>query len=109
MLPEHAPIDPQHRIVDLFAGPGGLDVGATWLGIPVTGIELDDDACATRAAAGLDTVRGDVRAYGPTDFPDATVLAGGPPCQTFTVAGKGAGRRALEQVVRCVAGMIDHP
>lgn len=99
----------KHRIIDLFAGPGGLDVAATWLGVPATGIEVDDDACATRIEAGLDTIHGDVRAYGPRDFPGATVLAGGPPCQTFTVAGKGAGRRALEQVARCVAGMVDHP
>ena len=88
-----------HRVIDLCAGPGGLDVGATWLGIPVTGIELDGNACATRKAAGLETVQGDVREYAPSDFPDATILTGGPPCQTFTVAGKGAGRRALDEAV----------
>ena len=99
----------QQRIIDLFAGPGGLDVGATWLGIPVRGIELDPDACATRAAAELDTVQGDVRAYAPSDFPDATILTGGPPCQTFTVAGKGAGRRALDQVTERLMDMVDSP
>jgi len=96
------------RIIDLFAGPGGLDVGATWLGIPTTGIELDSNACATREAAGLETVPDDVRKYGPDDFPDATVLTGGPPCQTFTVAGKGAGRRAIDQVVERMTGMLEH-
>ena len=96
-----------HRIIDLFAGPGGLDVGAAWLGIPATGIELDNNACATREAAGLATVQGDVGSYGPADFPEATVLTGGPPCQTFTVAGKGAGRRALDQVVELLTGMPD--
>ncbi len=94
-----------HRIIDLFAGPGGLDVGATWLGIPVTGIELDGNACATRRAAGLETEEGNVRAFGPGHFPDATVLTAGPPCQTFTVAGKGAGRRALDEVVRRIKEM----
>ncbi|WP_081283324.1 DNA cytosine methyltransferase [Mycobacterium asiaticum] len=106
---EDGPTVCQHRIIDLFAGPGGLDVGATWLGIPVTGIELDEGACATRAAAGLDTVQGDVRAYGPSDFPDATVLTGGPPCQTFTVAGKGTGRRVIDQITDRIAAMVDHP
>ncbi|MCV6974487.1 DNA cytosine methyltransferase [Mycobacterium bourgelatii] len=106
---EDGPTVCQHRIIDLFAGPGGLDVGATWLGIPVTGIELDEGACATRAAAGLDTVQGDVRVYGPSDFPDATVLTGGPPCQTFTVAGKGTGRRVIEQITRSVTAMADDP
>jgi len=109
MPPEDAPQVRQHRIIDLFAGPGGLDVGSTWLGIPVTGIEVDSGACATRTAAGLDTVQGDVRAYGPRDFPDATVLTGGPPCQTFTVAGKGAGRRALDQVAQRLMDLVDNP
>lgn len=92
-------------IVDLFAGPGGLDVAAEWLGLPATGVEWDLHACATRAEAGLRTVRGDVRDYGPADFPQATVLAGGPPCQTFTVAGTGVGRRALDRVLELVALM----
>ncbi|MBM7772236.1 DNA (cytosine-5)-methyltransferase 1 [Actinokineospora baliensis] len=93
------------EVVDLFAGPGGLDVAAGWLGVPAVGVEWDRNACATRAAAGLATVEGDVRDYGPADFPSATVLAGGPPCQTYTVAGGGAGRRALEQVLGFVKRM----
>ncbi|WDT56065.1 DNA cytosine methyltransferase [Streptomyces sp. G7(2002)] len=86
------------KIVDLFAGPGGLDVAARQLGLPAVGIEWDEDACATRRAAQLPTRQGDVRDFGPADFPKATVLAGGPPCQTYTVAGAGAGRRALDKV-----------
>lgn len=93
------------EIVDLFAGPGGLDVAAHWLGVPATGIEWDENARATREAAGLRTVFGDVREYGPSEFPDATILAGGPPCQTYTVAGSGSGRRALEQVLAFVKRM----
>lgn len=88
-----------HAIVDLFAGPGGLDVAAGQSAVESVGIEFSPDACTTRRAAGLATVQGDVRAYGPADFPDATVLAGGPPCQTFTVSGSGAGRRALDTVL----------
>jgi DNA (cytosine-5)-methyltransferase 1 len=92
-------------IIDLFAGPGGLDVAASWLGIAAHGIEWDPDACSTRRAAGLATTFGDVRHFGPEDFPQATVLAGGPPCQTFTVAGTGAGRRALDTVLELVKSM----
>ncbi|MEV8406665.1 DNA cytosine methyltransferase [Streptomyces niveus] len=84
--------------MDLFAGPGGLDVAAEDLGLTVNGIEWDDNAYATRLAAGLEGPQGDVRKFHPKDFPDATVLAGGPPCQTFTVAGTGAGRKALDLV-----------
>ncbi|WP_055693762.1 DNA cytosine methyltransferase [Streptomyces prasinopilosus] len=92
-------------IVDLFAGPGGLDHGAALRGVPSVGIEWDANAVATRVAAGLATVHGDVRRYGPADFPDATVLAGGPPCQTWTVAGAGAGRAALADVLDAVKRM----
>jgi DNA (cytosine-5)-methyltransferase 1 len=91
--------------VDLFAGPGGLDVAAHWLGLDVDGIEWDANACATRQEAGLRTWQGDVRDYNPSNFKTATVLAGGPPCQTYTVAGDGAGRRALEQVLKFVKRM----
>ncbi|MCG7630897.1 DNA cytosine methyltransferase [Gordonia McavH-238-E] len=97
----------QPYIIDLFAGPGGLDVGAAWLGVPVLGIELDDNACATRSAAELATVQGDVRTYGPAKFHDANVLAGGPPCQTFTVAGSGTGRKALDEVIAIVEKLAD--
>ncbi|MEU4095265.1 DNA cytosine methyltransferase [Streptomyces sp. NPDC026673] len=94
------------KIVDLFAGPGGVDVAAETLGVPVVGVEWDADACETRHAAGLGTVQGDVRRFGPADFPDADVLAGGPPCQTFTVAGSGAGRKALDDVLGFVERMV---
>lgn len=92
-------------MIDLFAGPGGLDVAAHWLSIPVHGIEWDRNACMTRDAARLGTTPGDVREVGPASFPHANVLAGGPPCQTYTVAGTGAGRRALERVLWLVKRM----
>ncbi|WP_327309787.1 DNA cytosine methyltransferase (plasmid) [Streptomyces sp. NBC_01298] len=87
------------HIVDLFGGPGGWDLPAQRLGLAVTGIENDHSACETRRAAGLGTVEGDVRAYGPADFPDATDLIGSPPCQPYAIGGKGAGRRALDTVL----------
>lgn len=93
------------KIVDLFAGPGGLDVAAEKLGIPTVGIEWDDSACETRCAAGLETVQDDVRRHGPSGY-EANVLAGGPPCQTFTVAGTGAGRRALDEVLGFIDRMV---
>ncbi|MET9230563.1 DNA cytosine methyltransferase [Lentzea sp. NPDC003310] len=104
MTQEQSSVDKpgQIHMVDLFAGPGGLDVAAHWLGMAVEGVEWDANACATRDKAGLATKQADVRDHKPADFEKATVLAGGPPCQTYTVAGGGAGRRALEQVLRFV-------
>lgn len=85
-------------IVDLFAGPGGLDVAAAAEGHYAVGIEYEPEACDTRRAAGLATIEGDVTRHHPSDFPTATILAGGPPCQPFTVAGNGEGRALLEQL-----------
>lgn len=93
-------------MVDLFAGPGGLDVAARWLGLDAHGVEWDRNAVETRFAAGLSTSVGDVRRFGPCCFPKAEVLAGGPPCQTFTVAGGGAGRRALDRVLGLVEELV---
>lgn len=86
--------------IDLFAGPGGWDYACRVLGIDPLGIEWDDAACATREAAGLRTVQGDVSevdvlatasevggAYGAA----IDLLIASPPCPTFSSAGKGDG------------------
>lgn len=90
--------------VDLFAGAGGWDLAALALEIDVHGIELDPSACATRRAAGLATTEGDVRAYRPRDFP-AQMLIASPPCQTFSMAGRGAGRADLEKILAAVRSL----
>ncbi|KPC66046.1 DNA cytosine methyltransferase [Streptomyces chattanoogensis] len=102
-------------VLDLFAGPGGLDVAGHTLDIPSLGIEWDRSACLTRYAAGLDTLHADVSAVRRDSFeslpPEINVLAGGPPCQTYSVAGHGAGRQALDRVKeyieRLMAGESD--
>ncbi|OPX17042.1 DNA cytosine methyltransferase [Gordonia sp. i37] len=101
--PSDNPVD--HRLIDLFAGPGGLDVAATWLGIETTGIEWDEGAFATREKAEIHSHKGDVRKFNAAEFANASVLAAGPPCQTFTVAGKGAGRLALDTVLAFIKRM----
>ena len=95
---------PDYDAVDIFAGPGGWDVAAADLGLNVIGIETDAAACATRRAAGHPTVESDVRIYGPANFPAAGLIAS-PPCQTFSRAGGGSGRAALDTVVDSVKSM----
>ncbi|WP_215455715.1 DNA cytosine methyltransferase [Streptomyces sp. ATCC 21386] len=111
----HQPILDKPFVLDLFAGPGGLDVAGHTLDIPSLGIEWDKDACLTRYAAGLETLHADVSAVRRDSFeslpPEINVLAGGPPCQTYSVAGHGAGRKNLnkvkEYIERLTAGDSD--
>lgn len=101
-------------IVDLFAGPGGWDEGLRTLGITdVVGLEWDDAACDTAEAAGHTRHRVDVAAADPADYQGATGLIASPPCQAFSLAGKGAGRGAADRLVahavRCADGWVDPP
>lgn len=85
---------------DLFAGAGGWDIAAAALGIRARGVENMREARATRDAAGLETVHDDVWTY----EPDGTALGliASPPCQTFSAAGKGHGRKNLDVVLRAI-------
>lgn len=83
--------------IDLFAGPGGWDVAARNIGLDVQGIEMDQSAVATRVAEGLGAIWSDVRKVEPTLIESPGLIAS-PPCQTFSKAGKGEGRKALDVV-----------
>lgn len=83
---------------DLFAGAGGWDLAAARLGIHARGVEIMPEARATREAAGLATIHDDVWTFRPDG--QASGLIASPPCQTFSAAGKGNGRKALDDVLR---------
>lgn len=95
---------------DLFAGAGGWDLAAQNLGIHARGIENMPAARATRDAAGLTTIHDDVWTYEPDGTAEGLIAS--PPCQTFSAAGKGAGRKALDGVLSLVGAdfvrNIDH-
>lgn len=50
-------------VLDLFAGPGGWSHALTRFGARDIGLEWDEWACKTRAAAGQLTIRTDVAMY----------------------------------------------
>jgi DNA (cytosine-5)-methyltransferase 1 len=91
------------RAVDLFSGARGWDVFDSELGIESVGVDSNLAANMTARAAGFLAVDADVRHLSPV----GCGFVGGkksPPCQTFSTAGKGAGRQALESVYAA----IDH-
>jgi site-specific DNA-cytosine methylase len=90
------------RALDLFAGAGGWDVAAGRLGIIADGVEIMREALATRAVAGLETVGHDVWNYDLNVGYDYDGLIASPPCQTFSLAGKGKGREALDKVLSLI-------
>lgn len=62
------------------------------------------EAVATREAAGLRTAYGDVwdGLLDPSLVPEYELGIASPPCQTFSAAGNGSGRRALDDVLRMI-------
>jgi DNA (cytosine-5)-methyltransferase 1 len=91
--------------LDLFAGTG-WGVALQRLGVDEFGVEVMPEAIATRAANGMMTAYHDVWAglelTTPNFLYDYDLLIASPPCQTFSLAGKGAGRAALEHVLEAI-------
>lgn len=92
--------------LELFAGAGGFTWGGHLIGRTSVGIEWDASASATRRAAGWPTIQADVRNQHATDFPDAEILTGGPPCQTFSTTGTGMGRLEMAAVLDGIKRMM---
>lgn len=106
--------------LDLFAGTG-WGVACQRLGIEEYGVEIMPEARATRAANGMHTAYGDVweglegqprlltgaeraerarvLAKPVDEWGEYDLLIASPPCQTFSMAGSGAGRKALDEVL----------
>lgn len=94
--------------LDLFAGHG-WGVACQRLGIEERAVELMVEAVATRAANGMETVYRDVwdgillsREMHELLYGVYTLLLGSPPCQTFSMAGSGTGRAALNDVLEAI-------
>lgn len=83
--------------LDLFAGPGGWDVHDHELGLTTLRVENDPSARATATAAGFVNTHDDVTTYRQDRVYHG--LKASPPCQTFSAAGNGKGRKDLDLVL----------
>lgn len=92
-------------VLSLFGGMGGFCQAARAHGLDPLGVEWDDAACATREAAGLRTLQADVSVLDPADFAPCSGLIATPPCPSFSMAGKGAGRAAIDFYLTAIARM----
>src|SRR5262249_53142767 len=104
------------KTVELFAGAGGLALGTANAGFAHEAIlEWNHDACETirdNQRRGVQPVSGwplhevDVRNFEFRAFDGIDLIAGGPPCQPFSIGGKHRGpndkRNLFSEVVRAV-------
>lgn len=79
------------KLLSLFSGCGGLDLGFEKAGFEISvANEFDPSIWATYKANHPDTklIEGDIRQINDTDFPDEIDgIIGGPPCQSWSEAG----------------------
>lgn len=101
-------------IIDLFSGAGGLSLGLARAGmVPVASSEMDRDALETYVQAhskyhsrrALEVFEGDIAAHSFRSLrEEVAVVAGGPPCQPYSVGGLRRGvmdvRDGLPQFLR---------
>ena len=94
------------KVLSLFSGLGGLDLGFERQGFEVV---LAADSCQ----AAVDSYNGnlrpvarivDVAAVSPSDLPDADIIIGGPPCQSFSLVGQ---RREDDDRARLVFAFLE--
>ena len=102
-------LTPKFTALDLFAGAGGWSVACQRLNIQEHAVELMPEAIATREAAGFPPLAYEDAWQGlpsspshPPLVPAHDILIASPPCQTFSVAGNGQGRRSLDAIIALI-------
>jgi DNA (cytosine-5)-methyltransferase 1 len=90
------------RVISLFSGAGGMDIGFREAGFEIAvAVEQDPSCCNTLRlnSPQLEVIEGDIRevptkqmlSAGNLKPLEAALVIGGPPCQSFSLAGKRMG------------------
>ena len=82
--------DFNYKVLDLFAGCGGLSLGFEANGFETIGFEIEKNACETynkNLFGDCINVELDIN----STYPEADIVIGGPPCQPFSGRGKQMG------------------
>ena len=87
--------DNEYKVLELFAGAGGLAVGLEKAGLKCVALnEIDKSACQTlrKNRPNWNVLEGDIKDFDFTKYKDKVdVVTGGFPCQAFSYAGKKLG------------------
>lgn len=90
------------KIISLFSGAGGMDIGFEMAGFQTAvAVEFDSSCCKTLRLnrPEIEVIEGDISTISTTDILskaklkplEAALVIGGPPCQSFSLAGKRLG------------------
>ena len=83
-----------YNCLEIFSGAGGLATGIGLAGVNHSAfVEWNADACKTLRSNYNDSLvfEGDIRLYDFSICRDIDIIAGGPPCQPFSMGGKAKG------------------
>lgn len=99
------------RAIDLFSGAGGLSLGLRMAGWDVvSAVDYDSAALDTHAhnMPGVEHYWGDIRDVSFKKYRNSVdLVAGGPPCQPFSVSGKQLGNDDLRDMVPEFVRVVD--
>ena len=98
------------KVVSLFSGGGGLDLGFLNAGYDIIwAIDNDPNAVATyKLNLGNHIICEDINKIPVDNIPKADVVIGGPPCQSFSLAGKRKTEDSRGQLVWKYIDIIQH-